>query len=285
MPERLTTFERDGLVFDVVDKGDLDAPAVILLHGFPANPRSWAQVVPRLVAAGHRVLVPAQRGYSPGARPVGRRSYQVTELVADVLALADAAGADRFNLAGHDWGAPVAWALAADHPERVRTLTAVSVPHTRAFLDAAWHGQALRSWYMGFFQIPQVPERLILAGGGALGRRLLEATGLPAALAADYIATLSAPGALTAAINWYRALPTELGSAGQPARVAAPTLMVWSDGDRFLGRWGIERTATYVDGPYRLEVLEGISHWIPETAPDLLADLMIDHLDRVDHPG
>jgi pimeloyl-ACP methyl ester carboxylesterase len=224
------------------------------------------------------VLVPAQRGYSPRARPPGRRAYQVTELVADAIALADAAGVDRFDVAGHDWGAPVAWAMAANHADRVRTLTAVSVPHTKAFLDAARHGQALRSWYMGFFQIPWVPEQLILGRRGALGRRMLEATGLPPDLAADYISHLSAPGALTAALNWYRALPTELGSAGQPARVAVPTLMVWSDGDSFLGRWGVERTAHYVDGPYRLEVLKGVSHWIPETAPDLLADLMIDHL-------
>jgi pimeloyl-ACP methyl ester carboxylesterase len=278
MPERLTTFTRDGLVFDVVDAGDSEAPVVVLLHGFPANPRSWAQVVPRLVGAGHRVLVPAQRGYSPGARPPGRRAYQVTELVADVLALADAAGVDRFDLAGHDWGAPVAWALAAEHPDRVRTLTAVSVPHTKAFLDAARHGQALRSWYMGFFQIPWVPEQLILGRGGANGRRMLEAAGLPPTLAADYIAYLSGPGALTAALGWYRALPTQLGSAGQPARVAVPTMMVWGDGDRFLGRWGVERTAHYVDGRYRLEVLHGVSHWVPETAPDVLADLMIDHL-------
>ncbi|MEJ7585388.1 MAG: alpha/beta fold hydrolase, partial [Acidimicrobiales bacterium] len=129
----MKTFTNDGLTFEVSDRGPEDGPVVILLHGFPQTAECWAGVAPRLADAGLRVLAPNQRGYSPQARPTGRRAYLLNLLMGDVLALADSAGAERFHLVGHDWGAVVAWSVAAEHPERVASLTTLSVPHPRAF--------------------------------------------------------------------------------------------------------------------------------------------------------
>jgi pimeloyl-ACP methyl ester carboxylesterase len=271
----MRTFERAGLTFDVVDSGPPDGPPVVLLHGFPANPRSWDRVTPTLVEAGHRVLVPAQRGYSPGARPLHRRDYRLGELVDDVVALADQAGLDRFAVAGHDWGAPVAWALAARHPQRISALAALSVPHPRAFLRALAGAQLVRSWYMIFFQLPRVPEAVL---GSPLAVKLLERSGLDGALAADYVDYLRAPGAFSAALNWYRALPFDAAGADQPGPVSVPTLFLWSTNDPFLSRRGAEHCADWVRGPYRFELIEGASHWLPEMEPHRVASLIVDHL-------
>jgi pimeloyl-ACP methyl ester carboxylesterase len=132
-------YRRGDLVFDVRDAGPQDGPVVVLLHGFPQHNDSWDAVIERLTAQGYRCLAPNQRGYSPGARPRRRRDYVMTELVADVGALIDASGADKVHLVGHDWGAAVAWGAAAEYPERLATVTPVSVPHPGAFLmDRVW---------------------------------------------------------------------------------------------------------------------------------------------------
>jgi pimeloyl-ACP methyl ester carboxylesterase len=158
-----------GLVFDTLVAGPPTGEPVVLLHGFPQTAACWIRVAQALAAAGYRVLAPDQRGYSPGARPAAVRAYRMPELVADVLALAEAAGAARFHLVGHDWGGAVAWALAGRHPERVATLTSVSTPHPRAFAAALLTGGQLpRSAYIGFFRIPRLPE-LVLGLGSRAG--------------------------------------------------------------------------------------------------------------------
>ena len=268
---------RDGLTFDVRDGGPADGEPVVLLHGFPQDARAWDRVAPVLHGAGLRTLAPDQRGYSPMARPRGRSAYRVRELVDDVLALLDAAGLVRAHVVGHDWGAVLGWALASWHPDRLRTLTALSVPHPGAMSRAMLTGvQALRSSYMAVFQLPLVPERVLLAGGGTLLRRLLLHSGLPEHLAEHYVTRMREPGALTAALAWYRALPLGLHDPVGSTRV--PTLHVWSSGDVALGRAATEDTARFVDAPYRLEVLEGLPHWIPELAPDRVAELVAAHV-------
>lgn len=161
-------YRHEALTFDVTDSGPAEGRIVIALHGFPEDRQCWAQLSRSLSDAGFRTLAPDQRGYSPGARPSARRSYRVSMLAGDVLALADQAGADSFDLVGHDWGAIVAWHLAARHPDRVRSLTALSVPHPRAFVSAlSASSQALHSWYMVLFQIPWLPERVLSQRGGS----------------------------------------------------------------------------------------------------------------------
>ncbi len=273
----MDTFDRAGLTFDVRDSGPAGGDPVLLLHGFPQHAGSWDRVAPVLHGAGLRTLAPDQRGYSPGARPTGRRAYLLRELVDDVRALLDAARLERAHVVGHDWGAMVAWGLAAWHPDRVSTLTAVSVPHPAAFTRAlVTSSQALRSSYMAFFQLPVLPEAVLRAGNSARLRQLLLGSGMPAGDAEDTVARMRPAGALTAALDWYRALP--LGARDAVGRVRVPTLHVWSDGDAALGRVGAEATADFVTGPYRLEVLEGVSHWVPETAADRLGELVVAHV-------
>jgi pimeloyl-ACP methyl ester carboxylesterase len=271
------SFRRDGLTFDVLDAGPSDGDPVVLLHGFPQDATAWNRVAPALHQHGLRTLAPDQRGYSPMARPRGRTHYRLRETTADVLALLDAAGLESAHVVGHDWGAAVGWALSAWHPDRVRTLTAVSVPHPAAMAKAVMTSdQALRSSYIALFQLPLLPERLLLAGDAATLRRLLRHDGLPDDVVAHYVARMQEPGALSAALGWYRALP--LGAGDRIGRVRVPTLHVWSTGDVALNRAGAEATEQFVDAPYRLEVLDGVPHWIPELAADPLAELITAHV-------
>jgi pimeloyl-ACP methyl ester carboxylesterase len=273
----MDTFRRGDLVFDVRDAGPADGEPVVLLHGFPQDSSSFARMSPALHGAGLRTLAPDQRGYSPRARPEGRSAYRMREVVDDVLALLDAAGLQSAHVVGHDWGGIAAWSLAAWHPWRVRTLTALSVPHPAAMTQAMVHSdQALRSSYIGFFQLPLVPEGVLLTGGGAVLRRGLRQGGLPDDLVDRYAARMREPGALTAALNWYRAAPI---SARTPVgTVPVPTLHVWGDHDHFLGRAAIDASARFVEGPYSLEVLEGMNHWLPELAADRVGELITAHV-------
>jgi pimeloyl-ACP methyl ester carboxylesterase len=274
------SFRRDGMVFDVRDAGPADGEPVVLLHGFPQDSSAFDLLAPLLNAAGLRTLAPDQRGYCASARPRGRRAYRLGEAVDDVLALLYDAGLRSAHVVGHDWGGGVAWALAAWHPDRVRSLTALSTPHPAAMQRALLTSdQALRSTYMGLFQLPLLPERLLLAGGGAPLRRALLRGGLPADAVERYVARMREPGALTAALNWYRALPLSLGRPVGTVRV--PTLHVWSAGDVALGRAATEASAAHVEGSYRLEVLDDVPHWLPELAPERVAELVTAHVTGV----
>jgi pimeloyl-ACP methyl ester carboxylesterase len=273
----MDSFRRDGLTFDVRDAGPAAGEPVVLLHGFPQDSTAWDRVAPALHQHGMRTLAPDQRGYSPMARPRGRACYRLRELADDVLALLDAADLESAHVVGHDWGAAVAWALGAWHPDRVRTLTALSVPHPTAMTQSlVTSDQGLRSYYMGVFQLPFLPERLLLAGGGRGLRTALRRGGLPDDVVDHYVARMQEPGALSSALAWYRALPW---STRDPVgKVRVPTLHVWSTGDAFLGRSATERTAHFCAAGYRLEVLEGVSHWIPELAGEQVADLVAAHV-------
>lgn len=224
-----------------------------------------------------------QRGYSPSARPPEVSDYRLGELVDDVLAVADALGFERFDVIGHDWGAMVAWAAAGRHPDRVRTLTAVSVPHPKAFA-AAMRGdgdQAKRSSYIEVFRRPgHVAEQRLLGedGNGDGLRAMFVATGMPpdAPEIAEFVAAMVQPGALTAALNWYRAMSPD--AAADIGSIVVPTLFVWSTADNAIGRRAAEACGQFVSGPYRFEVLDGVSHWVPETAPRDLNRLILEHL-------
>ncbi|MGY1725215.1 alpha/beta fold hydrolase [Blastococcus sp. SYSU DS0533] len=273
----MDSFRRNGLTFDVRDAGPADGEPVVLLHGFPQDSTAWDRVAPALHQHGLRTLAPDQRGYSPAARPRGRVHYRLRETADDVVALLDAAGLGSAHVVGHDWGGLVGWALGAWHPERVRTLTALSVPHPGAMARAMVRSdQALRSYYVGLFQLPVLPERLLLAGDGAALRRVLRHGGLPDDAVDHYVRRMREPGALTAALDWYRAVPW---SGRDPVgKVRVPTLHVWSTGDAFLGRAATEDTARFVDAPYRLEVLDDVPHWIPELAAERTAELVTAHV-------
>jgi pimeloyl-ACP methyl ester carboxylesterase len=271
-------FRRGDLVFDVIDEGPADGPVVVLLHGFPEQNMMWQPIIPRLTAQGYRCLAPRQRGYSPGARPPRRRDYRIDELAEDVRALIDASGAQRVHLVGHDWGATVAWRVAQLFPDRLLTVTPMSVPHPGAFLKALLTSrQVLASWYILFFQLPRIPEWYLTRGRGAFtlaGFVESRAQHAPEMAEAE-VKALREPGVLTAALNWYRAVPLSDGrETGK--KVTVPTMHVWSDGDIALREKGARLTGDYVLGDYRFEVLEGVSHWILDEQPDRMADLLLD---------
>ena len=269
-------YRRDDLIFDVRDAGPPEGPVVVLLHGFPQHNDSWNAVIDRLTAQGYRCLAPNQRGYSPGARPSRRRDYRMSELVADLGALIDASGAQRVHLVGHDWGAAVAWAAAAAMPERLATVSPISVPHPAAFIKSfATSRQGLASWYMFVFQLPRIPEWLLMRRNGTMVAELLRRSGQTPPAAERDAQAMSEPGALTAAINWYRAIPLSNPRAN-PQKISVSTLYVWSDGDTALLPKAAHDTAGYVSGEYRFEILPGVPHWIPDEQPDKLADLLLD---------
>lgn len=277
-PLRLTL---DRLTFDAAVDGPSDGEPVLLLHGFPESGWCWRHVQPRLADAGYRSVAPDLRGYSPDANPPEPEAFAIDVLVADVLGLADALGWPRFHLVGHDWGGALAWHVAGRHPERLRTLSVVSTPHPKAFLAAKHAGpaadgddQAKRSSYMQVFR-QEGSEDLLLADGCAALRMALEASKLDAESMEHHLGRLGSPEAMVGALNWYRgADPTDAAGLGA---ITTPTLYVWSTDDIALGRAAAEATGAEVDGPYRFEVLDGVSHWIPEDVPDRLAELLLDH--------
>lgn len=276
------TFTRDGLTFDVLDAGPVDGDVVILLHGFPQDAHAWDAVTPVLGGTGLRTLAPWQRGYCPGATPREIERYEIGELVADVRALADAAGADRVHVVGHDWGAVVAWEMALRHPDRVATLTALSVPAPGAMAWATRKGpQLVRSWYIGAFCLPVLPERALANARGRLDR-----SGLDPAAARGYAERFPDPSSFTGPLAWYRAMGWSAARrsrvahlrplAGPPTAgaVRIPTTFAWGLHDQFISRAAAERCGRFVTAPYRFVELDA-NHWLPENEPDAVADLVL----------
>ncbi|SUA80473.1 Haloacetate dehalogenase H-1 [Nocardia otitidiscaviarum] len=274
-PRRITAFHRDGLTFPVTDSGPLDGAPVLLLHGWPQDSRSWDAVAAALNRHGYRTFSPNMRGASPTAAPRWRWSYRLDELARDVLTMADAIGRP-VHVVGHDWGAAAAWAAATDGQHRMRSLTALSVPHPTAFLRAMLTSrQALASWYMYVFQLPLLPELMVRT---PLFRRMLERTGQPADVARRDGNRLRDRTIARGGLHWYRGMP--FSAPGRlRARVTIPTLQIWSDGDTAVLATGPKLSSRYVDGPFRFEVLPGVSHWIPDEAPETVTRLLVEHFE------
>jgi pimeloyl-ACP methyl ester carboxylesterase len=263
---------------------------VLLLHGFPQHSGEWELVIPALHAADLRTYAIDQRGYSPGARPTdagpagGRppdrpHPYAIAECTADVLSIMDELGLDAAHVVGHDWGALVGWHLAARHPARVRTLTAVSVPHPLAMAHALADDpeQRERSAYVRLFRQAGKAEEVLLADGARRLRRLL--AGVPADRVEAYVAPMLEPGALTGALGWYRAIsPDDVAGLGA---VPVPTTYLWSDADTAIGRTAATDCARHVTGDYRFVPVTGVSHWIPDEAPQIVVDEVLRRLGTV----
>jgi pimeloyl-ACP methyl ester carboxylesterase len=280
MPGELLRVDVGDLTFDVRVDGPEDGRPVLLLHGFPETCTSWAAVTPLLTRAGLRTYAPDQLGYSPGARPGEVEAYSMQNLAQVTADLMTALEVPVADVVGHDWGANVAWTLAAWHSDRVRTLTAVSVPHPAAYTAAfrADPEQRERSAYIRLFWQPGKAEEVLLADDARRLRRMLtggeQDTGIPPEAVDEYVAVLSAPGALTGALNWYRAMSSD--TRVDPVEV--PTTYVWSDGDVAIGRTAAEACANFVTGDYRFVELPGVTHWIPEQAPEQLARAILDRI-------
>ncbi len=268
--------------------GPEDGRVVLLLHGFPQMSRCWAGQMAALADAGYRAVAVDQRGYSPGARPDDPAAYAMAHLVGDTLGFVDALGAEQVDLVGHDFGGSVAWTVAGHHPDRIRTLTIASTPHPLAFVRAyqdtsdasggaaSRNDQNERSGYMRAFRdAPRGEIEEGLLANDAAGLRQVYA-GLSADAVGGHVEDMSDPGALVAAVDWYRSMSART-SAATPA-CPVPTLYVWSDEDPAIGRAAAEATADHVVGPYEFVVLEGVGHWIPELATDRFTGLLLTHI-------
>jgi pimeloyl-ACP methyl ester carboxylesterase len=271
----VTAITARGLTFEVRVEGPADGETVLLLHGFPQHGGMWDGVVPALHEAGLRTVAPDQRGYSPGARPTETIGYRMSECVADALAILDeTADARPVHVVGHDWGAVVGWHLAALHPERLRTFTAVSVPHTSAVLAALETDleQRDRGAYIRLFR--DVPRALrVLLDDDARGLRgIFTGSGLPPGGVQRYVEPLADPQALAGALRWYEAMTLE-----RPLTAAArvPTTFVWGSEDTAIGRHAAQRCGEFVAADYAYVPLEGVSHWVADQAPEPLVEAIL----------
>jgi pimeloyl-ACP methyl ester carboxylesterase len=273
MARRDLSLEVDGFEFDGLDWPG-DGTPVLCLHGFPQRATSWAGVADRLAARGLRVVAVDQRGYSPGARPTSVEDYALPHLVADVVAMIGSLGGS-VHLVGHDWGGVVGWQVAARHPELVRSWTAVSTPHQLALNDVLARDEAQRQRFGYIVAFRERGEELLL-GGDAAGLRSMYGGFVAPQRVADDVAFFQQPGALTAALSWYRAM--SLTDAAGLTNVTVPTAYVWGSADPAFGAEAAELTARFVDGPYRFVPLEGAGHWLPDEVPDTLADVIAEQV-------
>ena len=268
--------------FEAEAVGEVGAPCVVLLHGFPQSSYTWRDLLPALAASGYRAIAPNQRGYSPGVRPTEVDGYATPRLVQDVLDMFDVLGAQRVHLIGHDWGGQVAWLTAAHHPDRVASLSVLSRPHPAAFarafeLDA---DQSQRSGHHRRFQSPDLTDELWRDECAAL-RSALSRGGVSDDDVTAYLDVFADRAAVDAALNWYRAA----GALTQPScpDVSVPTLYLWGDEDFSVGRVAAELTAQYVTGPYRFVEVTGSGHFLTDDggAQSVIGEVLA-HLARVE---
>ena len=260
-----------------------DGPLVVLLHGFPDFWYGWRHQIPALAARGFRVVAPDLRGYNLSARPRRISDYALARLAGDVGELiaerGAGRGATRAHLAGHDWGAMVAWATAAWHPDRVERLAILNVPHPHRMTEGLRTvAQLRRSWYILAFQLPWLPER-VLRGSGH--RVLREAIALDAPAGAigpldieRYVEAWRRPHALRGMVNYYRAAARTFGQRLPP--IGAPTLVVWGEADRYLGAELAEPHRADVPNLTEVVRLPGVSHWVMRDEPERVTQLLGD---------
>jgi len=268
----------NGIQLHVVDEGRRDGPPVLLLHGFPDSSSLWRHQLPALVDEGYRVIAPDLRGFGESDKPEGVDAYAIPAILGDTLGLLDALSVPRAHVVCHDWGAALGWALAMFVPDRVDRLVALSVGHLAAFALAGLE-QREKSWYMLYFQYEGIAEEALRADDWKLFRDWTRNhPELP-----TWIADLSRPGALTAALNWYRANvnPARAGILGtELPPVKAPTLGIWSTGDAYLVEAQMTASKQFVTGAWEYERVEQASHWLQLDQPARVTKLVVDWLAR-----
>lgn len=262
----------NGVEIAYLDQGS--GPPVLLVHGFPDDHRVWRKQIPALVAAGYRVIAPDMRGCGQSAIPARVRDYRIPALIGDLVALLDRLGLPKVKLVGHDWGAVICWHLAIARPERVERYAALSVGHPEAYARASLR-QKTKGWYVLLFQLRGIAETLLRAGDWRLLRSIVQYS----AEAQQWIANLSRPGRLTAALNYYRANPGLLFPLGR-GKVAAPVLGLFSDGDRFLEKSQMLASRAWVSGSSRFECLHAVGHWMGLEAPEPVNTILLGFLDE-----
>ena len=261
--------ETNGVRLHVVTQGE-SGPLVILLHGFPECWYSWRAYLPALAEAGFRAAAPDMRGYNLSEKPKGIRSYDLPALTADVLGLIRAFGEEKAVIVGHDWGAVVAWRFAMDYPQAVEKLVICNVPHPARFAEGLWTPHQLRkSRYIFFFQLPWLPELMMRRNLPRLVERAMRGSAVRQGAFSDedlqvYTEALRQPGALTASINYYRAA-ARWGRKLPTRPITAPTLIIWGEEDRFLGKELVPGTERFVPD-LQVKYIPNCGHWVQQEA-------------------
>ena len=272
--------EANGYRFLCRKQGDQGEP-VIMLHGFPETSHMWLPLMAKLSGEGYQCLAPDQRGYSPGARPDGADLYHYNHLSDDIIGFADALGYEKFHLIGHDHGSGVGWMVTNNHPDRVHSWTAMSVPHIAAFGRAIREDadQTQRSQYIILFQTVGEAEKALSTDNLAPLKGIWEKSS--AEQIKEYVRVFSQPGALTGGLNWYRgSLSMEKGvedATYAVGEIATPTLCIWGNQDTAIGRQSTEWAAEYMTGPYRFVEMDA-GHWLIQEKEDQVVEEILNHL-------
>ena len=287
----------NGVRLHTVLAGDPYGTPIVFLHGFPDFWYGWHNQIPFFAQRGYRVIAPDQRGYNLSDKPKNIEDYRISILATDVKALIEALGYERVHLVGHDWGAAVAWWVATMYPERLITLNILNVPYPTVMMKQLQSGdlsQLLKSWYMFFFQIPRLPEALVSVDGYARMGDILKRTSNPGSFNDEDIALYrqawAQPGAMTASINWYRAMFRSASEARQVAKqnaldsgrkIQTPTLILWGEKDAFLGT-SLARESLKVVENGELVFFPKSTHWIQHDEPDDVNQYLLEWITR-DH--
>ncbi|MCX6080981.1 MAG: alpha/beta hydrolase [Chloroflexi bacterium] len=275
------TVRTNGINLHVVLSGPVDGPAIILLHGFPEFWRGWIKQIQPLTDRGYRVIVPDQRGYNLSEVPGLVADYGLDKLSADVIGLMDHFGIKQANLAGHDWGAAVAWNTGMQYPERIRKLAILNVPHPAVMLRfiSRSPSQMLKSWYIGFFQIPGLADWLLSRRNFSAVVQMLRSSGLPTSFSSvdldEYRQAYTNSGGLTGMINWYRALLRYRPAAPQNMRLSMPVRILWGRKDVALSAEMAEESLKLCDQG-ELFFFENATHWVQHDQPQAVADHLLE---------
>ena len=264
--------EINGLNLNVVVEGE--GEPVMLLHGFPDSNYVWRDVIPLLVKAGYKVIAPDQRGFGESDAPEGKEHYDMELIAKDAIAILDALGIKKAKLVAHDWGAMIGWLLAGTYPDRFESYTAISVGHAKAYAAAGLE-QKKKGWYVLFFQLEGIAEKVFMANDWAIFKKTVN--NHPEV--EHWIKDLSRPGRLSAGMDWYRANLSKLWKADFP-RVSIPVFGIWSSDDVALAEDQMINSAAYVDAVWQYERIENVSHWIPVDAPEVLSEIIIDYFKK-----
>ena len=263
-------------IYNLQGKGE----AIILLHGWPQSSIAWQPFFEAAKNLDYKIIAYDQRGYSPGARPINIKDYTTAKLVADVFDIADELNIERFHLVGHDWGAAIGWAAVMSNSKRILSWTALSIPHSLAFFEALRTDkeQQKKSLYIKFFNLPWLPEFFLALGKVAI-LRLLMFKWMPKSHTEEYLSILSEPGAMSATLNWYRAMKLKQ-DFDYHADIKVPVLFIWGNRDPAISRAAILKQDQYIHGTYKNIELD-TGHWLLERRTKFVIHEILEHIKNV----
>jgi epoxide hydrolase 4 len=278
-----TSFVVNGVSLHVVQAGPVDGPLIVLLHGFPEFWLEWRDYFVPLAQAGFRVVAPDQRGYNLSSKPQGVAAYRLDLLADDIFALADSLGRRTLRVVGHDWGSAVAWWMATRNPSRLERLVTMDAPHPSVWMSAVRQDpeQRRKSWYVQALRIPWLPEFLIRLGGYSGLTKALTSAARKDAFAPEilvqYKAAWQQPGALTAMINWYRAVTSADLAMPAAKSLTVPTLILWGDRDIYVGPRLAEACAALCSDA-RVVHFPQAGHWLPHDEREAVIGHLLEFL-------